>query len=99
MDMHRRGFLSMMACGTALAPRVLSEHSSGTDSLDAEYRKLDDLASFLRNRNAQQFPIGSSKAPTNPRLSRSAESSSGSRFAGRAATIPRCSFCTAGPVT
>lgn len=61
MDMHRRGFLSMMACGTALAPRELSEHSSGTGSLDAEYRKLDDLASFLRNRNAQQFPIRSSK--------------------------------------
>jgi hypothetical protein len=37
------------------------EDAKAPTAVDAEYRKLDELASFLRTRNAKQFAINSAK--------------------------------------
>ena len=65
---------------------------------DAEYRKFDDLVSFLRTRNAKQYAIPSPKG-IDYSTSRSAASNSGSRFAGGTVITRCCCSCMAGRET
>jgi len=65
MDVRRREFMAdfaaALACGAAVAPGLHAQTAAGSNALDAEYRKFDELCSFLRKRNAQQFAITSAK--------------------------------------
>lgn len=61
MDVRRRDFMAdlaaALACGTAGAGGLHAQSAAGSNTLDAEYRKFDELCSFLRKRNAQQFAV------------------------------------------
>lgn len=61
MDVRRRDFMADLAAalagGAALAPSLYGRSAAESDALDAEYRKFDELCSFLRKRNAQQFAV------------------------------------------
>lgn len=65
MDVRRRDFIAelgaTLACGAALAPATHAQDAPASGSLDAEYRKFDELCSFVRRRNAQQFAINPAK--------------------------------------
>lgn len=65
MDVRRRDFMAdlaaALACGAVGAGGLQARSAGGSDTLDAEYRKFDELCSFLRKRNAKQFAINPAK--------------------------------------
>jgi len=64
----RRIALSALACSLILfclisgALRQATQDAQQPKAIDSEYRKFDDLVSFLRTRNAKQYAISSPKS-------------------------------------
>ena len=60
MEMGKRRALAGCLILFCLIPWSLAQDAQQPKPIDPEYRKFDDLVSFLRTRNAKQYAIPSS---------------------------------------